>query len=56
MLIKDGISSLLYNGDCKETELLHGKFIDLKNKQPLINAVVISTSTIQAVQSFQMMY
>ena len=51
MLIKDGISSLLYNGDRKETELLHGKFIDLKNKQPLINAAVICTSTIQAGQS-----
>ena len=40
-----------YKGDRKETELLHGKFIDLKNKQPLINAVVICTSTIQAGQS-----
>ena len=51
MLIKDGICTLLYNGDHKETELWHGKFIDLKNKQPLINSGVICTSTIQAGQS-----
>lgn len=51
LLVKENIGALLYNGDNKETELINGRFVDKSNGDPIMNKVVVCTSTIQAGQS-----
>lgn len=50
-LIKDGIDALFYNEDKKEIEIMNGKFVDKLSDEPIMNKVVVSTSTFQAGQS-----